>query len=724
MEFGKTLNQCLQVASGNGHEQTIECLIKAGANVGAIADEVVYTNGSNRSLDDHPLFIRRRPTQKLSALQAALTSFQRFGPRTLITSLQHHFQSTWIGADASSQQRSIEKLLAKGADPNRIDGQDMSPLDIAAACCTVEVVQSLTSSGTHLEAAMGNHGNALRTAARRELGGFPIIKILLETSPAPWSTDHEKAAALNKALAFFATPSWLSRECDGKSEHSTSIEDVLSTGPGAVVKFLLADLPEEEAEDSRYGLLAQMACMAGDQACVELLLQRNMNVNVSGNYYGTALQAASRVGNTEIVEHLVSSGADVNILQGAHGTAIRAAVRGGHEDVVRILIASGADTNLRYKNRAQDTGESILHLALTSRNLTVFEILCDAGADWNTDTADRQPILITACKKGEANVAEFLLANGVDVNVLGNGLGGYSMLQNEDATPLHAACANGHVSVVRLLLDYGADLEMKEESIATPLIAAVRGDSLAVVRLLLDAGANVNHGIPATPLSTAAASGNIGIFEELLSVGAIVGGPSIKTNALAVACNRRQYDVVETLLEALYGTHDELEICWEAFTAIQEHGDEKIARLLLERGVSPSFSMLCQACSAGLLEMVRLLLESEIGVNEDDDEDGPLLHVAAYHSRPQIVQLLIHRGADITLRSTRYGSPMIATLEGSMVPFLQGYRQPNSCRALANQLPLSGPCMEGLDQVEIKESRATKRYHNASKFCRAYSMQG
>jgi len=541
LEFGKTLNQCLQVASGNGHEQTIECLIKAGANVGAIADEVVYTNGSNRSLDDHPLFIRRRPTQKLSALQAALTSFQRFGPRTLITSLQHHFQSTWIGADASSQQRSIEKLLAKGADPNRIDGQDMSPLDIAAACCTVEVVQSLTSSGTHLEAAMGNHGNALRTAARRELGGFPIIKILLETSPAPWSTDHEKAAALNEALAFFATPSWLSRECDGKSEHSTSIEDVLSTGPGAVVKFLLADLPEEEAEDSRYGLLAQMACMAGDQACVELLLQRNMNVNVSGNYYGTALQAASRVGNTEIVEHLVSSGADVNILQGAHGTAIRAAVRGGHEDVVRILIASGADTNLRYKNRAQDTGESILHLALTSRNLTVFEILCDAGADWNTDTADRQPILITACKKGEANVAEFLLANGVDVNVLGNGLGGYSMLQNEDATPLHAACANGHVSVVRLLLDYGADLEMKEESIATPLIAAVRGDSLAVVRLLLDAGANVNHGIPATPLSTAAASGNIGIFEELLSVGAIVGGPSIKTNALAVACNRRWY---------------------------------------------------------------------------------------------------------------------------------------------------------------------------------------
>ncbi len=59
------------------------------------------------------------------------------------------------------------------------------------------------------------------------------------------------------------------------------------------------------------------------------------------------------------------------------------------------------------------------------------------------------------------------------------------------------------------------------------------------MRLLLDAGANVNHGIPATPLSTAAASGNIGIFEELLSVGAIVGGPSIKTNALAVACNRR-----------------------------------------------------------------------------------------------------------------------------------------------------------------------------------------
>ena len=69
-----------------------------------------------------------------------------------------------------------------------------------------------------------------------------------------------------------------------------------------------------------------MACKAEGHECVELLLQRGMDVNISGSYYGTAMQAASRVGNIEIVERLLKSGADVNVLRGVYGTALRAAV--------------------------------------------------------------------------------------------------------------------------------------------------------------------------------------------------------------------------------------------------------------------------------------------------------------------------------------------------------------------------------------------------------------
>ena len=120
-------------------------------------------------------------------------------------------------------------------------------------------------------------------------------------------------------------------------------------------------------------------------------------------------------------------------------------------------------------------------------------------------------------------------------------------------------------------------------------------------------------------------------------------------------------------------------------------GDYEMVCLLLEHGASPSFEILRRACSAGVLEAVRMLVDIGIEIDEDDGDDAPLLHVAASHSRPDIVQFLIKRGANVMLRSTKYGSPLIAALEGYMAPFLRGRLQPESCQSLAKQLPLPGP---------------------------------
>lgn len=382
--FEKTLGQCLQVASKHGHEQVVEYLIEEGADVNTIVEEVVNTGGGDGPYD------KAGSTRKLSALQAALIGFERFGPITRCGYLQDPQQS-WTVADASSQQRSVKILLAKGANPNRVGGYERYPLNIAAEYCTIEIVQELISSGAHAEAATEKHGTALQAAAGREVGGLPIFNAILEANATTSPVDPGKAAALNQALSFFET--------SGKFVVSTSITDVLSTGPGAIVKFLLVNMPGEKADDPRYGLLAQMACMAGDHACVELLFQRGLDVNASGNYYGTALQAASRVGNIEIVEHLLKSGADVNTLEGAHGTALRAAALGGHEDLVRNLITCGADVNLR----CEDQGESVLHLALKSGNQAMFKALLAAGANTETEMSYQPHILIAACKHETQN---------------------------------------------------------------------------------------------------------------------------------------------------------------------------------------------------------------------------------------------------------------------------------------------------------------------------------
>lgn len=317
---------------------------------------------------------------------------------------------------------------------------------------------------------------------------------------------------MNAALSFFGTLG-CSRDGDtGRFSKSVHVADVLSAGPGAVVKILLANLPEEKADDTRYGLLAQMACIAGDQECVELLIKRGLDVTVLGSYYGTALQAASRVGNIQIVDCLLKSGADVNVLSGAHGTALRAAVIQGHEDPVRMLISRGTDVNLRDK----DEDQLVLHLALEKRNSAIFKILLDAGADVEPKVKGQEPIMVVACKHGDSNLVELLLASGVDVNVSGIKPTHYYDFAYKEATPLHAACAYGHISVVRLLLDYGADIEKTVESSGTPLIAAIRS-------------------------TEAAEDCKLEIVEELLSAGATIGGSSTKGNALARACDNHQY---------------------------------------------------------------------------------------------------------------------------------------------------------------------------------------
>ncbi len=413
--FQETLNQCLQVASRSSYYEVVEYLIGEGADLNLAVEEV--------------RFIPHR--RKLTSLQAALIDFQRYKATQAGFSAMHRLtdrghglsksqieeilddsQPSGTEADASSQQRTLDTILAKGADPNRAVEYQRHPLNIAAAYGTIETVQALISAGAQAEAVTGEYSTVLEAAASRETGVLLIIKALLEASIPASSTNASKIAALNEALSYFT---WFQSQHEGRFRVSKSLIDVLRVGPGAVVRTLLSHRPQEKADDSRYGHLAQMACVAGDQDCIEFLLQRGMNVDTAGYYYGTALQAACRVGNIAIAQCLLDSGAKVNILDGAHATALRAAALGGHEELSRILIAHGADVNLSYKDR----DKSVLHLALASKNHAVFKTLLFANADMNTQRQNQSHILIAACKHRDVTLVELLLSKDVNINILG-----------------------------------------------------------------------------------------------------------------------------------------------------------------------------------------------------------------------------------------------------------------------------------------------------------------
>ena len=58
-------------------------------------------------------------------------------------------------------------------------------------------------------------------------------------------------------------------------------------------------------------------------------------------------------------------------------------------------------------------------------------------------------------------------------------------------TALHAACAGGHLSVVHILLQVGANMDVLDREQNTPLMLAAVANHSAVVKYLVKAGANV-----------------------------------------------------------------------------------------------------------------------------------------------------------------------------------------------------------------------------------------
>jgi hypothetical protein len=126
--------------------------------------------------------------------------------------------------------------------------------------------------------------------------------------------------------------------------------------------------------------------------------------------------------------------------------------------------------------------------------------------------------LMMAVLYGDADTVQLLLDSGADPN-----------LRNEaGATAL--MWATDDPEKTRLLLRRGADAKARSEDGRTPLlIAAGRFGSSAVVKLLLDAGADPSvkaHGLlgPTTPLSQAAHAGDEAVLQLLLKHGADVKG--------------------------------------------------------------------------------------------------------------------------------------------------------------------------------------------------------
>ena len=99
-------------------------------------------------------------------------------------------------------------------------------------------------------------------------------------------------------------------------------------------------------------------------------------------------------------------------------------------------------------------------------------------------------------------------------------------------TPLHLAAQSGHLGVVRLLREMGADLNKADDDGATPLFVAAQNGRHEVARLLVEMGADLNKARAHDGLTALEASlKHPAATTELLALGAqalrLVGSESL-----------------------------------------------------------------------------------------------------------------------------------------------------------------------------------------------------
>ncbi|MBV0900136.1 MAG: ankyrin repeat domain-containing protein [Wolbachia endosymbiont of Fragariocoptes setiger] len=247
----------------------------------------------------------------------------------------------------------------------------------------------------------------------------------------------------------------------------------------------------------------------GDLESVKLFVERDkIDVNSKSLDNDTALHKASWNGHIKIVQYLISQGADVNIepISGYPVTPLVCAVWKGHVEVAEFLIQNGAHSDVTLE------GRDLLDKAVLSNNPEMIDLLLKKyGYDFNRYGPKGLTPLIIAFQASKYESACFLLNKGADYR---------KFSAQDNLSPLHYISSyvkdNSDCSrLVKLLLNHIQKVEGKERTIDyinhvetfddtfcdtfggsprkyTALHMACSFENYAAVKLLLEYGADPN----------------------------------------------------------------------------------------------------------------------------------------------------------------------------------------------------------------------------------------
>ncbi|XP_066447798.1 protein phosphatase 1 regulatory subunit 12A isoform X3 [Eleutherodactylus coqui] len=213
------------------------------------------------------------------------------------------------------------------------------------------------------------------------------------------------------------------------------------------------------------GAVFLAACSSGDSEEVCKLLDRGADINYANVDGLTALHQACIDDNLEMVKFLVENGASINQPDNEGWIPLHAASSCGYIDIAEYLISQGA--NVGAVNSEGDTPLDI------AEEEAMEELL--------QNEVNRQGIDVEAARKEEERImlrdARQWLNSG-QINDTRHAKSG--------GTALHVAAAKGYTEVLKLLIQAGYDINVKDYDGWTPLHAAAHWGKEEACRILVE----------------------------------------------------------------------------------------------------------------------------------------------------------------------------------------------------------------------------------------------